>query len=104
LRPVWSTEWVPGHLGLHRETLSWKRKQQPPPQSKQKDKRKTGGGHALGWAFKGASDFKARLLIQESTSTQNNFVCVCVCVCVFVCVYEEITLPLLCMPINVWTL
>jgi hypothetical protein len=23
LRPAWSTEWVPGHPGLHRETLSW---------------------------------------------------------------------------------
>jgi hypothetical protein len=26
LRPVWSTEWVPGHPGLHRETLSQKNK------------------------------------------------------------------------------
>jgi hypothetical protein len=25
-RPAWSTEWVPGQLGLHRETLSWKKK------------------------------------------------------------------------------
>ena len=24
LRPVWSTERVPGQLGLHQETLSWK--------------------------------------------------------------------------------
>jgi hypothetical protein len=24
LRPTWSTEWVPGQPGLHRETLSWK--------------------------------------------------------------------------------
>jgi hypothetical protein len=23
-RPVWSTKWVPGQPGLHRETLSWK--------------------------------------------------------------------------------
>jgi hypothetical protein len=23
-RPAWSTEWVPGQPGLHRETLSWK--------------------------------------------------------------------------------
>jgi hypothetical protein len=22
-RPAWSTEWVPGQPGLHRETLSW---------------------------------------------------------------------------------
>jgi hypothetical protein len=27
LRPAWSTEWVPGQPGLHRETLSWKTKQ-----------------------------------------------------------------------------
>jgi hypothetical protein len=26
LRPAWSTEWVPGQPGLHRETLSWKNK------------------------------------------------------------------------------
>ena len=24
LRPAWSTKWVPGQPGLHRETLSWK--------------------------------------------------------------------------------
>jgi Tfp pilus assembly major pilin PilA len=23
-RPAWSTKWVPGQPGLHRETLSWK--------------------------------------------------------------------------------
>jgi hypothetical protein len=27
LRPVWSTEWIPGQPGLHGETLSWKTKQ-----------------------------------------------------------------------------
>jgi hypothetical protein len=27
-RPAWSTEWVPGQPGLHRETLSWKKQQQ----------------------------------------------------------------------------
>jgi hypothetical protein len=26
LRPAWSTKWVPGQPGLHRETLSWKEK------------------------------------------------------------------------------
>jgi hypothetical protein len=26
LRPAWSTKWVPGQPGLHRETLSWKNK------------------------------------------------------------------------------
>ena len=25
-RPAWSTNWVPGQTGLHRETLSWKTK------------------------------------------------------------------------------
>jgi hypothetical protein len=24
-KPAWSTEWVPGQPGLHRETLSWKK-------------------------------------------------------------------------------
>jgi hypothetical protein len=24
-RPAWSTEWIPGQPGLHRETLSWKK-------------------------------------------------------------------------------
>jgi hypothetical protein len=27
-RPAWSTEWVPGQPGLHRETLSRKNKKQ----------------------------------------------------------------------------
>jgi hypothetical protein len=27
-RPAWSTEWVPGQPGLHRETLSWKKQKQ----------------------------------------------------------------------------
>jgi hypothetical protein len=26
LRPAWSTEWVPGQPRVHRETLSWKKK------------------------------------------------------------------------------
>jgi hypothetical protein len=34
-RTAWSTEWVPGQPGLHRETLSWKTKKKksptPPP-------------------------------------------------------------------------
>jgi hypothetical protein len=34
-RPAWSTEWVPGQPGLHRETLSQKTKQ-----NKQKQKQK----------------------------------------------------------------
>jgi hypothetical protein len=25
-RPAWSTKWVPGQPGMHRETLSWKKK------------------------------------------------------------------------------
>jgi hypothetical protein len=33
-RPPWSTEWVPGQLGLHRETLSWKTKQNKTKQNK----------------------------------------------------------------------
>jgi hypothetical protein len=27
-RPAWSTEWVPGQPELHRETLSWKKKEE----------------------------------------------------------------------------
>ena len=27
-RPAWTTEWVPGYPGLHRETLSWKTNKQ----------------------------------------------------------------------------
>jgi hypothetical protein len=36
-RPAWSTEWVPGQPGLHRETLSWKKekKQQQQKTNKQ---------------------------------------------------------------------
>jgi hypothetical protein len=33
-RPAWSTEWVPGQPGLHRETLSWKK-----PKKKKKKKK-----------------------------------------------------------------
>jgi hypothetical protein len=28
LRPAWSTEWIPGQPGLHRETLSWNKTKQ----------------------------------------------------------------------------
>jgi hypothetical protein len=28
-RPAWSTEQIPGQPGLHRETLSWKKKIKP---------------------------------------------------------------------------
>jgi hypothetical protein len=45
-RPAWSTKWVPGQPGLHKETLSWKTKKtktnktnkqtnKQPPQKKQ---------------------------------------------------------------------
>jgi hypothetical protein len=34
-RPAWSTEWVPGQPGLHRETLSWKKKQKQNKQMEQ---------------------------------------------------------------------
>jgi hypothetical protein len=41
LRPAWSTEWVPGQPGLHRETLFWKNKQTNKQKTKQNKK----------WAF-----------------------------------------------------
>jgi hypothetical protein len=40
LRPAWSTEWVPGQPGLHRETLSRKNKQNNKKQKTEKRKRK----------------------------------------------------------------
>jgi hypothetical protein len=36
LRPAWSTKWVPGQPGLHRETLSQKTKQNKTKQNKTK--------------------------------------------------------------------
>jgi hypothetical protein len=32
-RPAWSTKWVPGQPGLHRETLSWKIKTNKQPKT-----------------------------------------------------------------------
>jgi hypothetical protein len=43
-RPAWSTEWVPGQPGIHRETLSRKTKiktKQNKTKEKEKKKRKT---------------------------------------------------------------
>jgi hypothetical protein len=37
-RPAWSTEWVPGQPGLHRETLSWKTKQKTKTKTKKPQK------------------------------------------------------------------
>jgi hypothetical protein len=45
-RPAWSTEWVPGQPGLHRETLSQKTKKQ----NKTKTKNKKKEPMANGWA------------------------------------------------------
>jgi hypothetical protein len=39
LRPAWSTEWVPGQPGLHRETLSRKNKNKNKKPNKQTKKR-----------------------------------------------------------------
>jgi hypothetical protein len=35
-RPAWSTKWVPGQPGLHRETLSWKTKKKQKQTNKKK--------------------------------------------------------------------
>jgi hypothetical protein len=35
-RPAWSTKWVPGQPGLHRETLSWKIKKEKKKEKKRK--------------------------------------------------------------------
>jgi hypothetical protein len=40
LRPAWSTEWVPGQPGLHRETLSQKTKQTNKQTNKASNKHK----------------------------------------------------------------
>jgi hypothetical protein len=39
-RPAWSTEWVPGQPGLHRETLSWKKKRKEKKRKVKKRKEK----------------------------------------------------------------
>jgi hypothetical protein len=40
LRPAWSTQWVPGQQGIHRETLSRKTKNQNQTKTKQNKKSK----------------------------------------------------------------
>jgi hypothetical protein len=44
-RPAWSTEWVPGQPGLHRETLSQKQKQK---QKQNKQTKNPEAGDSLG--------------------------------------------------------
>jgi hypothetical protein len=39
-RPAWSTEWVPGQPGLHRETLSQKTKTKKEKEKKRKEKKR----------------------------------------------------------------
>jgi hypothetical protein len=41
LRPAWSTKWVPGQPGLHRETLSQKKKKKINQPANQPYKQKT---------------------------------------------------------------
>jgi hypothetical protein len=46
-RPAWSTEWVPGQPGLHRETLSWKnkiKKKRKKERKKRKEKKELTNG------------------------------------------------------------
>jgi hypothetical protein len=40
-RPVWSTKWVPGQPGLHRETLSQKKKKNKKKNNKKTKNKKT---------------------------------------------------------------
>jgi hypothetical protein len=46
-RPSWSTKWVPGQPGLHRETLSWKTNKQTKKLKKKKKRLGGMGGVAL---------------------------------------------------------
>jgi hypothetical protein len=48
-RPAWSTEWVPGQPGLHRKTLSWRKKKRRRKSKKQKQKTNNGQLHALSY-------------------------------------------------------
>jgi hypothetical protein len=41
LRPAWSTEWVPGQPGLHRETLSWNKQTNKQDKTKQNKTQKS---------------------------------------------------------------
>jgi hypothetical protein len=36
-RPAWFTEWVPGQPRLHRETLSWEKKERKREREKEKE-------------------------------------------------------------------
>jgi hypothetical protein len=73
-RPAWSTKWVPGQPGLHRETLSQKKQQQ------QKEYCQVSGGKII---------FEILFIFILSVWVFYLHVCLgttCVCVCVCVCV------------------
>jgi hypothetical protein len=113
-RSAWSTEWVPGQSGLHREILSRKKTNQP---TNQTNKPKSGDGQQHTQAWEQLCTFILGRIcssgVYETYSSQTQMflriclqlfcvivlsnnevtimvvlsaVCVCVCVCVYVCV------------------
>ena len=51
LRPAWSTEWVPGQPGLHRETLSRKTKQNKTKNKNKQKKKKMKKTPHMKWVY-----------------------------------------------------
>jgi hypothetical protein len=73
-RPAWSTKWVPGQPGLHRETLSWKTNKQT---NKQTNRKKENFLLDLWWPLH-ISDYRAifSVAVFGSVSNQVNGKCV----------------------------
>jgi hypothetical protein len=83
-RPVWSTEWVPGQPGLHRETLSRKKKKRKKKivHLGTKDLNKSYFLKILCDFWRNEMRFSKRKTFETGTK-EKSCVCVCVCVCVF---------------------
>ena len=67
LRPAWSTEWVPGQPGLHRETLSQKQTNKQKKTKKIKKKKK----ETILTVLKGHSTRKAEKQCFKQTTTKS---------------------------------
>jgi hypothetical protein len=64
-RPAWSTKWVPGQPGLHRETLS-RTPRNPSPKEKKKERK----GHSSFWLQWYLHDFILSTVTEWHNQTQ----------------------------------
>ena len=91
-RTAWSTEWVPGHLGLHKDILAWKVKKKKGRNNEWKEEEETKPDVACEWWYSVLID--ATLGITPSTANPDSSSCGCPTAC------ESVKCHSICLPQN----